>query len=182
MQSLCQQRLAAAGFAQYEVSAYARAGCRCRHNLNYWRFGDYLGIGAGAHGKSSYVDGDRLCIERSWREREPRRYLAGHGTAPQRRAVPRADLPFEFLLNVLRLPEGFDEPLLRERTGLTIADIAGPLAQAEGRGLLEHAADRWRPSPLGFSFLNDLLAEFLPDPPTPPDAMVEAPKAESSPV
>jgi putative oxygen-independent coproporphyrinogen III oxidase len=109
MQLACQQRLAEAGLRQYEVSAYAREGRQCRHNLNYWRFGDYLGIGAGAHGKCTRVREDALRIERTWRAREPRRYLSSLPAIPQRRTVPCADLPFEFLMNTLRLLEGFDE-------------------------------------------------------------------------
>jgi putative oxygen-independent coproporphyrinogen III oxidase len=182
MQSMCQQRLGEAGFAQYEVSAYAPPERRCRHNLNYWRFGDYLGVGAGAHGKLSHVEAGQLRIERSWREREPRRYLANHRAPPQRRAVSRADLPFEFLMNALRLPEGFEERMFEERTGLAIENLAGPLGRAQARGLLEHDAVGWRASPLGFSFLNDLLAEFLEDPAPAPAAAAERPGTESSPV
>jgi oxygen-independent coproporphyrinogen-3 oxidase len=164
MQLACQQRLAAASYGQYEVSAYARAGRRCRHNLNYWQFGDYLGIGAGAHGKSSATQGAALSIERSWREREPRRYLSRALAAPARRAVPTADLPFEFLMNALRLLEGFDELEFQQRTGLPIETIASTLERLCTRGLLEHHGARWRASALGFSFLNDLLTEFLPEP------------------
>ena len=164
MQLACQQRLAAASYGQYEVSAYARAGRRCRHNLNYWQFGDYLGIGAGAHGKSSAAAGAALRIERSWREREPRRYLSSAGAAPAQRAVPAADLPFEFLMNALRLIEGFDELEFEQRTGLSIQVLAPALARLRTRGLLECLGARWRTSALGLSFLNDLLTEFLPEP------------------
>ena len=104
----CQGRLAAAGFTQYEVSGYARAGARCRHNLNYWQFGDYLGIGAGAHGKSTRIEDGRLLIERTAMPREPRRYLRAPRDPAECRPVFAADLPFEFLMNALRLREGFE--------------------------------------------------------------------------
>ena len=178
MQLACQQRLAAEGFAQYEVSAYARAQRRCRHNLNYWQFGDYLGIGAGAHGKCSRIEGGALRIERSWREREPRRYLANHRAPPARRPVPRLDLPFEFLMNALRLLEGFDECLYEQRTGLAIQELAGEFERLRGRGLLERAAGRTRASPLGFNFLNDLIGEFLESPEAAPAAVAGPPRAD----
>jgi oxygen-independent coproporphyrinogen-3 oxidase len=161
MQLACQQRLQRAGYVQYEVSAYARDGSRCRHNLNYWQFGDYLGIGAGAHGKCSRIEAGRLQVARRSREREPRRYLAAPETAPRASVVSAAELPFEFLMNTLRLVEGFSEPMYAERTGLDFGALAAPLARLQGRGLLERSAGRTRASPLGFSFLNDLLAEFL---------------------
>ncbi len=177
MQLACQQRLAEAQYTQYEVSAYARAGARCRHNLNYWHFGDYLGIGAGAHGKCSLVEHGELAIERSVRPREPRRYLASleesgaRATAPiagtaiaglERRAVPAAELPFEYLLNGLRLNEGFEEREFELRTGLAFAVVSAELGRAQQRGLMERSGTRWRASAQGFNFLNDLLADFLP--------------------
>jgi len=161
MQLDCQQRLAEAGFRQYEVSAYARDGRQCRHNLNYWRFGDYLGIGAGAHGKCSRVLGDALSIERSWREREPRRYLSAVPSLPARRTVASSELPFEFLMNKLRLLEGFDEREFEQRTGLASSVLQAPLARLRARELVEHSAGRWRASALGFNFLNDVVSEFL---------------------
>jgi oxygen-independent coproporphyrinogen-3 oxidase len=175
MQLACQDALAQAGYVQYEVSAYARAGACCRHNLNYWQFGDYLGIGAGAHGKRSERRGAALRIERSVREREPRRYLAGFagrvglpngGGAPPRE-VPLADLPFEFMMNALRLVAGFEAHEFEARTGLGFQVLSQPLGRARARGLIGHDAGRWRATPLGFNFLNDLLGEFLnPAPPT----------------
>jgi oxygen-independent coproporphyrinogen-3 oxidase len=161
MQLDCQQVLAASGFRQYEVSAYARDGRQCRHNLNYWRFGDYLGIGAGAHGKCSRIREATLKIERSWREREPRRYLSSLPSLPQRRTVPDADLPFEFLMNTLRLKEGFEEGEFELRTGLNSEVLRAPLARLRARDLVEQCAGRWRASALGFSFLNDVVGEFL---------------------
>jgi putative oxygen-independent coproporphyrinogen III oxidase len=164
MQLACQQRLDEAGYAQYEVSAYARSDRQCRHNLNYWHFGDYLGLGAGAHGKSTTI-ADGLRVERTWREREPRRYLASSHGAPLRRAVPAADLPFEFLMNALRLREGFDEPEFERRTGLPAGGLIRSLEGLRARDLLEKSHGSWRASALGFRFLNDVLGEFLPPPP-----------------
>ena len=163
MQLACQQRLAEAAYAQYEVSAYARAGERCRHNLNYWQFGDYLGIGAGAHGKCSRLEHGNLVVGRSVRAREPRRYLASLAQgAQQPRAVPAAALPFEYLLNALRLNEGFEQCEFELRTGLAFARLGAELALAQRRGLIERSGTRWRASARGFNFLNDLLALFLP--------------------
>jgi oxygen-independent coproporphyrinogen-3 oxidase len=176
MQRACQDELAAAGYAQYETSAYARAGVQCAHNLNYWRYGDYLGVGAGAHGKltqcaagadsAPVATGTGAAITRTVREREPRRYLArGHADAPAAIAVARSDLPFEFMMNALRLVEGFEEGLFETRTGLAWSELAGPVGSLAKRGLLEsipRQAFRWRPTELGQRFLNDAIAEFLP--------------------
>jgi putative oxygen-independent coproporphyrinogen III oxidase len=165
MQIACQQRLAQQGFEQYEVSAYAGAAKRCRHNLNYWEFGDYLGIGAGAHGKFSRRANDVLIVERSTRPREPRRYLSALTAAPavlERRRIPISDLPFEFLLNALRLNQGFERATFEARTGLSIESIAQPLEAARSRGLIRRHGEGWSASEKGFSFLNDLQAMFLP--------------------
>jgi len=156
-------RLAAAGFRQYEVSAYAREGAQCRHNLNYWTFGDYLGVGAGAHGKLTYPA--RARIERTTQLREPRRYLAAADAALARRAILPEELPFEFMLNALRLTGGFDAALFAARTGLEWHSIERQLRAARERGLLETTAKRVRPTPLGRRFLNDLLIGFLPETP-----------------
>jgi putative oxygen-independent coproporphyrinogen III oxidase len=161
MQLACQQRLAESGYAQYEVSAYARAGHRCRHNLNYWHFGDYVGIGAGAHGKCSRLRGERLCIDRTWHEREPRRYLGRATQMPSRRTVPSIDLPFEYLMNTLRLCEGFAETEFERRTGLPREVLQQSLQRLQQRGLLEQSGQRWRASARGFNFLNDVVSEFL---------------------
>ncbi|MBN8509311.1 MAG: oxygen-independent coproporphyrinogen III oxidase-like protein [Burkholderiales bacterium] len=151
----------AAGLQRYEVSAFARPGHRCRHNLNYWQFGDYLGIGAGAHGKLSFPH--RIVRQVRWRE--PQRYmdeaLAGQAVSNEHE-VARAELPFEFMLNALRLKDGFERALFAERTGLPASAIEAGLQQAQARGLLEADLKRIRPTPRGFDFLSDLQALFLP--------------------
>jgi putative oxygen-independent coproporphyrinogen III oxidase len=150
-----------AGLYRYEVSAYAAQGHRCFHNLNYWQFGDYLGLGAGAHSKLSFAHR----VVRQVRFREPRRYmeqaLAGHCLA-QDEEVSRADLPFEFMLNALRLKDGFGLQQFSERTGLAMTAIQKGLDEAERKGLLERDFTRIKPSQRGFDFLNDLQALFLP--------------------
>ena len=163
MQQQCQQLLAAARFQQYEVSAYARAGHQCRHNLNYWHFGDYLGIGAGAHGKLTDVSTGR--IERTTREREPRRYLArGARGIPPSQVVRAADRPFEFMMNALRLNEGFSIPDFEQRTGVGWSVVQPIITALETRGLLELRGEFWCTTALGGRFLNDVLAEFLSEP------------------
>jgi len=166
MQEACQARLAAAGLAQYEVSAYAKPGSACRHNLNYWRFGDYLGIGAGAHGKSSlYGDDGRLEVRRRWKLRSPRGYLE-HAASARRiggdDVVAPEQLPFEFMLNALRLNAGFAVDDFVAHTGLDASAIAAPLRHAESRGWLEADALRVHATALGQRFLNDVIASFLP--------------------
>jgi oxygen-independent coproporphyrinogen-3 oxidase len=153
------QRMTAAGFQQYEVSAYARPGRRCRHNLNYWTFGDYLGVGAGAHGKLSVPASGT--IVRTLQLREPRRYLASVPAMVTRNPVPPRQLPFEFMLNALRLVEGFDQALFQERTGLAWDVIAAKVESLLGRGLLLRTATGLRPSPQGLAFLNELLLTFV---------------------
>ncbi len=155
--------LAAAGFVQYEVSAWARDGRVCRHNLNYWQFGDYLAVGAGAHGKVT-VEGTVL---RYRKPAHPLQYLQMMGAGEHdagAEAPGEADLAFEFMLNALRLVEGFAESLFEERTGLSRGYLEKLSAKARRRGLLERSPDgRWRATPLGMRFLNDLQAGFLPD-------------------
>jgi oxygen-independent coproporphyrinogen-3 oxidase len=154
-------RTGAAGLQRYEVSAFARPGHRCAHNLNYWAFGDYLGLGAGAHGKLSFPH--RVLRQVKWRE--PARYmaeaLAGRAVSNEDE-VARAALPFEFMLNALRLREGFELRLFRERTGLPLSAIEPALAEAERRGLLERDLVRVWPTDRGFDFLSDLQSIFLP--------------------
>lgn len=152
-------RMTAAGFEQYEVSAYARPGRRCRHNLNYWSFGDYLGVGAGAHGKLSFPASG--VIVRTLQLREPRRYLASVPAIVTRNPVPQSELPFEFMLNALRLVDGFEVAAFEARTGLDWNAIAGKVESLVARGLLLEAGTRLRPSPQGFTFLNDLLLTFV---------------------
>jgi oxygen-independent coproporphyrinogen-3 oxidase len=158
MQLECQRLLAAHGYAQYEVSAYARPGRQCRHNLNYWRFGDYLGIGAGAHGKIT-VAGTAIRTEKA---RSPRAYLDAGGRTGTRHVVPPAELPFEYMLNALRLREGFGPADFERATGLSMEAILPTITALEARGLLGPVGDRLRPTELGFRFLNDVQSEFLP--------------------
>jgi oxygen-independent coproporphyrinogen-3 oxidase len=154
-------RAGADGLERYEVSAFARSGQRCRHNLNYWQFGDYLGIGAGAHSKLSFPQ--RVVRQQRWRE--PMSYmenaLAGHALS-QDDEVPRAELPFEFMLNALRLRDGFALRQFSDRTGLPASAIDAALLQAQQRGLLQVDLQRARPTERGFDFLSDLQALFLP--------------------
>lgn len=163
MQEACQVRLAQAGFKQYEVSAYARAGRECRHNLNYWKFGDYLGIGAGAHGKATAADG---AVRRRWKVRAPRGYLE-HAATPRRiggdAAIATEQLPFEFMLNALRLNAGFEAADFAARTGLPESAIAAPLAEACLRGWIERTDQHILATELGQRFLNDVIGSFLPD-------------------
>ncbi|NMQ18466.1 oxygen-independent coproporphyrinogen III oxidase-like protein [Candidatus Competibacter phosphatis] len=164
IQERAQEELARHGYPRYEVSAYARADRRCRHNLNYWEFGDYLGIGAGAHGKLS--DPAAGQIQRLWKVKHPRDYLARAGTpagvggdAP----VREAELPLEFLMNALRLVEGVPAALFGERAGLPLAALEPGWSQARARGLLENDPERLQASELGLRFLNDLLQAFIPE-------------------
>ena len=155
------ERTAAAGLGRYEVSAYAKAGHACAHNLNYWQFGDYLGIGAGAHSKLSFAHR----IVRQVRFREPQLYMkqamAGEPVT-QSDEVSRADLPFEFMLNALRLKEGFALQDYMERTGLALTSIQKGLKEAERLGLIGRDWTRVWPTEKGFDFLSDLQALFLP--------------------
>jgi len=150
----------AAGLERYEVSAYAKPAHRCFHNLNYWQFGDYLGIGAGAHSKLSFAHR----VVRQVRFRDPTRYmqqaLAGNALA-QDEEVARADLPFEYMLNALRLRNGFGLRDFTERTGLAITAIEAGLQEAERKGLIERDFARVRPTVRGFDFLSDLQTLFL---------------------
>jgi putative oxygen-independent coproporphyrinogen III oxidase len=157
----CQRRLAAAHFARYEISAYARAGFECQHNLNYWRFGDYLGVGAGAHGKISLGMGAGIMRTVQWRE--PRRYMIAAPVAQTRCKVAVRDLPFEFMLNALRLVDGFEIESFEARTGVPWRSFANELGRLTRRGLIAASGGRCRPTALGLSFLNDALLEFLPE-------------------
>jgi putative oxygen-independent coproporphyrinogen III oxidase len=156
MQLAVESALAHAGFEHYEISAFAKPGMRCWHNLNYWQFGDYLGIGAGAHGKISFPDR----ITRHERAKQPAMYLQ-EGAVENRVIVP-AELPFEFMLNALRLVEGFSVALFTERTGLPFTTMQPRLEHAEKQGLLVRDLKVIRPTERGQRFLNELLALFLP--------------------
>jgi len=161
MQEWIEARTAQAGYGRYEVSAYARPGRECRHNLNYWRFGDYLGVGAGAHSKISFPHR----VVRQVRFRQPASYLerAARGEfLAEHVEVGRSDLPFEFMLNALRLSEGVPAGLFAERTGLPASAIEAPLQRAEERGLIERDHTKIQPTELGRRFLTDLQSLFLP--------------------
>jgi oxygen-independent coproporphyrinogen-3 oxidase len=156
-------RLAAAGYRHYETSAWSRPGRECRHNLNYWQFGDYLGIGAGAHSKLSFPDR----IIRQVRHKQPKQYLerVGRGApVAEQTSVTRDEVGFEFMLNALRLTDGVPAASFAERTGYPLALVRRELAQAEARGLLECDPALIRPTALGRRFLNDLQALFLREP------------------
>lgn len=162
MQEACQARLADAGFAQYEVSAYARPGRQCVHNRNYWTFGDYLGIGAGAHGKLTL--GAQQQVLRRWKLRHPTGYLLKAGTQAAiggDEVLSQARLPFDFMLNALRLNDGVPLAMFEARTGLPRAAIAPQLAQAHARGWLEPDPEWLRPTELGRRFGNDVIGLFL---------------------
>jgi oxygen-independent coproporphyrinogen-3 oxidase len=164
MQEAIEARLAAAGFTHYETSAFARPGRQCRHNLNYWTFGDYLGIGAGAHGKLTLHDGRIWEVRRQMRWKQPKQYLAKAAAGNPLQdafAVPASDLPFEFMMNALRLNEGFDASLFEARTAQPLITIESPLRQAEQEGLIVRDAERIAPTRRGQRFLNRLLEMFL---------------------
>jgi len=162
MQQAVETRVLEAGMQHYETSAYAKPGHASRHNLNYWQFGDYLGIGAGAHSKLSFRDR----IVRQMRTKHPQQYMdavkAGTHIADIR-ILARDDLPVEFMMNALRLNEGVPATLFEARTGLPLITCTAALERARARGLLEPGATRLQPTLLGQRFLNDLLAVFLPD-------------------
>ncbi|MGQ9685310.1 MAG: radical SAM family heme chaperone HemW [Thiobacillaceae bacterium] len=160
MQDAVEASLTAAGYEHYETSAYARPGQRCRHNVNYWEFGDYLGIGAGAHSKLSFHDR----IVRQARVKHPRQYLDLAGTPQamaESREVGRRDRPFEFMMNALRLTGGVPKALFTARTGLPLSAAAAAIAEAETRGLLTQDLTHIRPTERGRRYLNDLLQIFL---------------------
>jgi oxygen-independent coproporphyrinogen-3 oxidase len=160
MQEAIEALLHERGYQHYETSAFAQAGHQCRHNVNYWRFGDYLGIGAGAHSKISFPDR----IVREMRYKQPREYLqrvAGGAPLQVSQVVAADDLPFEFMMNALRLSDGVDRSLFSERTGLPISVIAPQLERAVTLGLMDDSHQRLQPTLKGQRFLNDLLALFL---------------------
>jgi oxygen-independent coproporphyrinogen-3 oxidase len=158
MLEMVEATLTGAGFAHYETSAYAKPGRRCAHNLNYWEFGDYLGIGAGAHSKIS----DHQGVRREARPRHPKDYLADPATRDWR-PIPAADLPGEFMMNALRLAGGVPTGYFTERTGLPLAAIEKSALAARREGLLAGDTGRLKPTPLGWRFLNRLISRFLAD-------------------
>ncbi|HEX7964340.1 MAG TPA: radical SAM family heme chaperone HemW [Gammaproteobacteria bacterium] len=162
MQQRCQELLAAHGYSQYEVSAYAQAGRQARHNLNYWRFGDYLGIGAGAHGK---LTDDAGTVTRLWKLKHPDAYLDSAGTPKSLGGVSQlseGDLAFEFMLNRLRLTAPFSAAEFESATGLQLERIQPGLDRAVDLGLLEAVPEGWRVTSRGQNYLNDLQSLFLP--------------------
>ncbi|UCE89576.1 MAG: oxygen-independent coproporphyrinogen III oxidase-like protein [Pseudomonadota bacterium] len=167
IQTQCQQLLQERGYTYYEVSAFARGDRQCRHNLNYWRFGDYLGIGAGAHSK--LTDVNRNSVSRTWKVKNPRDYLqaarGGNFTAGER-SLQRDDLALEFMMNALRLTEGFETALFAERCGIPIATVQAQLEQAEQRGWIQWDTQHLAPTADGLRFLNALLELFVPEIPT----------------
>jgi putative oxygen-independent coproporphyrinogen III oxidase len=162
IETRCRARLAEAGYDRYEISAYAKTGQRCLHNMNYWQFGDYLGIGAGAHGK--LTDAHQQQISRRWKLKHPREYLA-HARDEQRidgsNILKPEDASFEFMLNALRLVDGFDSGLFQQRTGLSLEVIEDTLNLAQEQGLLDSGTAHIQPTSRGLDYLNDLMAMFL---------------------
>jgi oxygen-independent coproporphyrinogen-3 oxidase len=159
MQSQLQAALAAAGYRQYEISAYAKPGHECRHNLNYWKFGDYLGIGAGAHAKITNASG----ITRAWKVKQPEDYLRKAGTVAGiggEEKLSREIIVTEFMMNALRLTSGIPVRLFAERTGMPISKVATALQAAEAKGLITWNLETLRPTDRGFQYLNDLVALF----------------------
>ncbi len=162
MQTQCQQVLADAGFQHYEISAYAKAGRECRHNLNYWQFGDYLGIGAGAHGKIS--NAAQQSITRRWKLKHPQSYLENSATSDiigGEEKLSRHDIGFEFMLNASRLTGGFDSELFYKHTGLPISQIKSGLNKAVKLGLIDWQLHHIKPTERGLRYLNELQAIFL---------------------
>jgi len=158
-----QQRLAEAGYLQYEVSAYAKQNKQCRHNVNYWQFGDYIGIGAGAHGKIS--DASTQSITRRSKQKQPQSYIDKAGSAAgilSEEKIAERDIGFEFMLNALRLTDGFPTPLFYQHAGIPIAKINKALQEAEQLELIHYDIARIRPTEKGLRYLNSLIELFLP--------------------
>ena len=163
MQEAIEARLEAAGFVHYETSAFARPGKQCQHNLNYWTFGDYLGIGAGAHSKLTRYDGKTWTVRRQTRPEKPGTYLAAAlaRSVWEEFLVNADEIPFEFMMNALRLTEGFAADLFAARTAQPLAAVEAALCRAENEGLLVRKAGRIAPTRRGQRFLNRLLSLFL---------------------
>jgi len=160
MQEKGKELLAQAGFQQYEISAYSQPLRQCHHNVNYWQFGDYLGIGAGAHGKMTAIN--KQTITRSWKHKNPKDYLAAHHSfISESKSIPKNELAFEFMLNALRLYQTIPVKLFEERTGLVLSDIAAGLQNAQDKGLIHWDKTHIIPTDLGRRFYNDLVEIFL---------------------
>ncbi len=163
IQSQGQDFLRTHGYSQYEISAYAKINAQCQHNLNYWQFGDYLGIGAGAHGKITQVED--YSIQRTWKIKHPTQYLERVETDARignRYNIPNTERPLEFLMNALRLNQGFTESLFNHRTGLTTSILEPNLTACTDQGLLQRQSNRIRCSEQGRNFLNEILQRFMP--------------------
>ncbi len=159
METACRERLQAAGYCRYEVSAFAIGGLECVHNRNYWEFGDYLGSGAGAHGK--LTDAARGRVVRRSKRRHPADYLKTADSLHQERELTKSEVVLEFMMNALRLVDGFPPALFQARTGLGLEAMESAIGEAQRRGLVECSPSRICASPLGFRFLNDLVGLFL---------------------
>ena len=163
MQEACHASLRRAGYQRYEISAFAKPGHECRHNLNYWSFGDYLAVGAGAHGKITDASGS---IRRYQKAAHPMSYIGAatnNGVDPALRALSDEDILFEYMLNALRLPAGFTVEGFEERTGLDYEGVRDRLERCRETGTLRLVGENsWQPTELGLRFLNDLQAQFLP--------------------
>lgn len=164
IQDACQQKLVAANYSNYEVSAWAEPQQQCAHNLNYWRFGDYLGIGAGAHGKLTQANGD---IIRTSKKKAPAHFLrdaSNSAVYATKDKVARSDLAFEYMLNRLRLSQPFSADEMAQYSGLTTVELSAPLSEAVALGFLDHKNDHWQRSEKGALYLNELLELFLSNP------------------
>lgn len=159
MQDKCRELLLNANFNQYEISAYSQPNKECKHNVNYWQFGDYLGIGAGAYGK--ITDVKQKTITRTWKIKNPKDYLAAKHYIGETTIIPNKELPFEFMLNALRLYQNIPVKLLEERTGLTLNDIETNLKRAKAKGLITWNEHEIQPTDTGRQFYNDLVEMFL---------------------
>jgi putative oxygen-independent coproporphyrinogen III oxidase len=159
MQQRCQQQLAEQGYQQYEISAYSQANRQCQHNLNYWQFGDYLGIGAGAHGKISQQLPDK--IWRSVKAKSPEQYLQNPEYNGSKHLIPSDELPLEFVMNQLRLKQGFSAAHYQDMTGLNIMTLEPALSTAIRQGLLLYQDQQYRCSEQGWFFLDNILEKFV---------------------
>jgi len=164
MQEACQTSIAKHGYSQYEISAYAKEGYQCQHNLNYWQFGDYLGIGAGAHGKLTNAPEQK--IKRCWKVKQPQEYLdkaASEKRIAGEKILTRDDAAFEFMMNALRLNNGFETAIFQQHVGLPISIVEKALKQAEEKGWINWDLKRIKPTDTGRQYLNNLLELFMPD-------------------